>query len=129
MLDNLESYLASWTGRSEWPSTPAILESHPTGLSTDSSGRGYAPTFSIFTYEVGGEVYAAVVREVAGHQKRIVRLAKTVTIQYDPDNPKRFYYAPSCQLASRLILWVVVIATLVAIGLCVYFAQQPRPMT
>ena len=121
MLDLLESYLARWTGRADWPATTATLDAQ-------LKVGGGAPTFEgsdvdtsdVFTYEVEGKFYDSSVQEVLGKQNIMGRIGDTVNIQYNPRHPKQCYYAPARQLASRVVLVTVVIATALPIMLTVH---------
>ena len=114
MLDNIESYLAAWTGKSKWPCADATFEKRLVVPAPDLEGD-FASSFAILTYEVSGISYTASIRQTAGQQER-PNSTGDVEIRYKPDNPATYYYAPACQLASRLIVAVTLLATV----LCVY---------
>jgi hypothetical protein len=117
MLDNVESYLAYWTGKTQWPYAQAILESR-LSIPTGDGEHRWASQYAIFTYAVDGKVYQASVREVAGLQERPWEVGSKVTIQYNPAHPSAFYYAPACRLANRLL-----IASVIGIGgVCIALA-------
>jgi hypothetical protein len=111
-LRGLEKVLALLTGRTNWPSTKAVIDSRiaiPTGIVTGGfGGSGFASAYLVLTYEVGGISYTRACRIVAGHQEHLKTPNKTISIQYNPRHPKNFYYPDACQLASKTVLACVI---------------------
>jgi len=81
-------------------------------------------TDDIFSYVVDGKVYAAAVEEVAGHGATAEMVGHHMRIQYNPASPKHIYYGPSCSLASKLVVFVAVLATAIAIAYNVITYRQ-----
>ena len=115
MLDNIESYLAAWTGKLDWPCTEAVFEKQAVIPAPDLEGD-FASSFALFTYEVSGVAFTASIRQTAGKQERPNHVGDLVEIRYKPDHPATYYYAPACQLANRLVVAVVIVSAV----LCVY---------
>jgi hypothetical protein len=120
MLDALESFLARLTGRSNWPTTTATFDEQlKVGGGAPTIAGGDVDTSDIFTYEVNGQFYDSSVREVLGEKNIMGRAGNTVTVQFNPANPKQAYYPPARQLASRAVLVTVLLVAALAIVLAV----------
>jgi hypothetical protein len=121
MLDVLESLLARWTGRANWPTATAVFDEQvkvgggaPTLVGDD------VETSDIFTYEVKGKFFDSSVQEVLGKKDIMGRAGNKVTIRYNPENPKQCYYAPARQLASRALMAFVLFVCALAIVFAVH---------
>ena len=121
MLDILESYLARWTGRANWPSTTATFDAQlKVGGGAPTLDGADVDTSDLFTYQVGDKVFDSSVQEVLAEKNIMGSIGNTVQIQYNPKHPKQCYYAPARQLASRVIVVSVLIVTALAIMLAVH---------
>lgn len=123
MLDAMESLLARWTGRTSWPTTTAKLENRLI-QSSIGAGRGGLAACDFYSYEVDGQLFVSSVREIVGKGNVMGDVGNSIPIRYNPRKPSQSYYAPACQLASRLIVAAVVLCAAMAIAFCVY---QNRP--
>ena len=114
MLDWLESYIAKQTGREQWPSVKATVESHlsiPNGTIRDRRLARY----TVLSYEVAGQTYLASVREIYGRSSQLPHKHGHVSIQYKPDRPDVYYFAPACKLAGRVLISFTVFVGVAAI--------------
>jgi hypothetical protein len=117
--------LARWAGKSSWPSTEAtreeLLSLAPENISAPSRtyGRRKA-SYLLLTYEVDGQVYPADVRCLDWHESFLDDPKGKLVIQYNPNHPSRYYFAPACVLTSRLIVALLIAVGAAAVALSIH---------
>jgi hypothetical protein len=123
MLDWLESYLARQTGREQWPSVKARVESHlsiPNGTIRDRRLARY----TVLSYEVAGQTYLSSVRDIYGRGVQTPHKHRYVSVQYNPDRPNVYYFAPACKLAGRVVIFFTVFVGAMAILISLWLRKH-----
>jgi hypothetical protein len=69
---------------------------------------------------VDGQPYISALQEIAGGANIMGSLGSKVLVHYNPKRPSQSYYAPACQLASRLLVGLAIVAAIAAIGVSVH---------
>jgi hypothetical protein len=126
LKDNIESVLARWAGKSSWPSTEATRESS-LRLPSEAVGTTYTrhmgrpvAAYLLLSYQVDGQIYVAHIRSMDWHERYLDDPDSALSIQYNPNHPGRYYFAPACILTSRLVIALTIAIAVAVIALSIY---------
>jgi hypothetical protein len=113
LLDNVESALATWSGRDNWPETVATVDLQLL-LPVMQVNRTWTSTQTAFSYLVADVSYTGSFTDTTGNSTPL-QVGDQFILRYDPRKPSRYYYPPARQLAGRLIVAGAVLVAVLAI--------------